>query len=143
MVIRELASEFHPLLMPLLYKMHSESGLSLPPLDEAKCLKSLGNSIVLVSEENQEITGMLALQIGEHWFSREKFIGDLVFYVDSDWRASQYAIKLLQKAKERATIEGLPLLLGVVDGKDVERKDMFYVRQGFKKAGGIYMWAPK
>jgi GNAT superfamily N-acetyltransferase len=122
--------------LPLLDKMHSESGLKLPAVDHTKVLESLINSVVFAVEDK----GIIALQEGEHWFSREKFIGDLVFYVDSDFRHMPIAVKLLREAQNYAKIRDLPLMLAVVDGNDIERKDAFYIRMGFQNAGGIYIW---
>jgi hypothetical protein len=35
-------------------------------------------------------------------------------------------------------MRGLPLLMAVVNGEDVERKDKFYARHGFTRIGGVY-----
>ena len=141
MDIKEIDKNLLGQLLPLLHKMHEESGLKLPAIDDAKVLKSLAScDVIFVAEDEGRYAGLIALAEGEHWFSKSRFMGDLVFYVDSDWRHMQIAVKLLQSAQNCAKMKGLPLMLAVVDGNDVERKDAFYRRRGFKNAGGIYVW---
>lgn len=128
-----------PLLLPMLKRMHMESGLDLPPLDEEKVLATLAYcSPVFVAFEGDTPIGVLALKEVEHWFSRDKFLGDLVFYVDSAYRNSRAGYYLLRSAREYAIMAGLPLMMAVVDANDVDRKDQFFQRLGFLRAGGVY-----
>jgi hypothetical protein len=36
-------------------------------------------------------------------------------------------------------MRGLPLLMAVVHGEDVARKDNFYERHGLARVGGVYL----
>ena len=86
-----------------------------------------------------EPVGILALTEGTHWYSNEKFLGDLVFYVAPSSRTSRIASHLLRSATQYATMRGLPLLMAVVHGEDVARKDNFYERHGLARVGGVYL----
>lgn len=88
--------------------------------------------------KGDKLCGVLALQEGEHWYSHSKFLGDLAFYVTPSARASRIASHLLRAAIDYATMRGLPLLMAVVNGEDVERKDKFYQRHGLVRVGGVY-----
>ena len=125
----------------LLLEMHHTSPMLLPPVAphkvEAALRQCLREGRVFVARRGR-IVGILALQAVEQWYSHEKFLGDLVFYVSPSSRVSRVASKLLRAATEYATMRELPLLMAVVHGEDVERKDQFYVRHGFSRVGGVY-----
>lgn len=130
-----------PSLVPLLKQMHETAPSPLPPLAPHKVLRALrdcisGGRIFMVRKG--EPVGILALTEGTHWYSNEKFLGDLVFYVAPSSRTSRIASHLLRSATQYATMRGLPLLMAVVHGEDVQRKDNFYARHGFSRIGGVY-----
>ena len=137
-VISEIEEGDFVKLVPLLTKMHAESALLLPPIDGEKTIRVLHGCVVFVSKLEGNINGLIALRQVEWWFSKESFIGDQIFYVDSE-RRGLAAQKLLNKAKEYATMCGLPLLMSTMDGVDVERKDAFYTRMHLKRVGGVFV----
>jgi ribosomal protein S18 acetylase RimI-like enzyme len=61
---------------------------------------------VLVSEENGKLTGVLAFVIFPHYFSGEKTAGELIWYVEPEYRQSFTAIALLRAAERLARKAG-------------------------------------
>ena len=131
-----------PDICSLLVEMHQDVPLRLPPLAPHKVVAALKNCLdtgrIFLGYKGGKLVGVLAVHDGEHWFSNEKFLGDLVFFVSPRGRTSRVASLLLRNATEYATMRGLPLLMAVVNGEDVERKDKFYARHGFTRIGGVY-----
>jgi len=131
-----------PAIGALLMQMHRTAPMKLPPVNphrvEASLRGCLQEGRIFLGLKVQRIVGVLALQECPHWYSNEKFLGDLVFYVDAGSRTSRIASHLLRAATEYATMRGLPLMMAVVHGEDVVRKDHFYARHGFQRVGGVY-----
>lgn len=131
-----------PAIGALLMQMHRTSPMQLPLVAPHKVEGALHDCLaegrIFVAHKGDRLVGVLALQEVEHWYSHGKFIGDLVFYVDAGARTSRVASHLLRAAAEYATMRGLPLLMAVVHGEDVVRKDNFYERHGFARVGGVY-----
>jgi L-amino acid N-acyltransferase YncA len=131
-----------PAIGGLLMQMHHTAPMKLPPVAphkvEAALRDCLKDGRIFVAHRGDKLVGVLALQEVEHWYSHGKFVGDLVFYVDAGARTSRIASRLLRAASDYATIRGLPLLMAVVHGEDIVRKDHFYARHGFARVGGVY-----
>lgn len=126
-------------IIDMLLEMHAECPLPLGTPSRSKIAGALSSCTKLVALDGDDyLAGILALREGEWWFSKERFIGDLVFYVRPSHRASRAAVLLLREAKKLAKMKDLPLFLGVMSGVDVERKDKLYARCGFTRVGGSY-----
>lgn len=120
--------------------MHEEVG-HLPPINPRKLLSSLlqcHREGRIFLGYRKELVGVLALQETTHWYSDHPFLADLVFFVKPSQRVSRVASHLLRAATEYATMRGIPLMMAVVHGEDVVRKDHFYARHGFQRVGGVY-----
>lgn len=131
-----------PAIGALLMQMHQTSPLPLPPVAphkvEASLRECLRHGKIFIATRESKVLGVLALQEGEHWYSTGRFLADLCFYVEAGSRTSRIASHLLRAASEYANIRGLPLLMAVVHGEDVVRKDNFYARHKFQRIGGVY-----
>ena len=92
-----------------------------------------------IAKKDGRIVGCMVLCYDQLWFSDETFLVDLAYYVDDKHRKSSLAVRLLDTAKKRARELGLPLHMSVTYGTDVERKEKFFIRQGFEKIGGNYL----
>lgn len=129
----------NPDVLRLLVRMHEESGLRLPPVNLGKVARALDKcSHIFVALSSGSVVGILALVRGEHWFSEREFLGDLVFYVAPEFRATRAAHMLLRLGKEAAIMEELPLMMAVVDGDDLDRKERFYEQCGLRKLGSVH-----
>ena len=92
-----------------------------------------------IAKEDRKIVGMLVLCYDSLWFSDSRYLVNLLYYVNDNHRKSSLAIRLLERGKKRAAELGLPLHMSVTYGTDVERKEKFFLRNGFKKIGGNYL----
>ncbi len=92
-----------------------------------------------LAKKDHTIVGCMVLCYDQLWFSDESFLVDLAYYVDEKHRKSSIALRLLKASKNRAEELGLPLHISVTYGTDVERKEKFFLRNGFKKIGGNYL----
>lgn len=143
MYVKIAVPEDVPKLMPLLCEMHASGGLNFPPIDGEKVAEAMfgvvkGGLLLLAMNKEDKPVGILALMQQEFWFSKFNYVADMVFYVDAKHRSSSAALKLIKAAREIAGKMGVPLLMSVLNGVDVERKENFYTKMGFKKVGGTY-----
>ena len=92
-----------------------------------------------IAKEEGKIVGCMVLCYDQLWFSNENFLVDIAYYIEEKHRKSSLAIKLLNTAKKKANELGLPLHISVTYGTDVERKEKFFLPQGFEKIGGNYL----
>ena len=126
----------------LLMEMQHHDKLGMPPINPIKMQEAIRDCIqngkVFVAKKEDDIVGILALKKGSHWFSDGTFLGDLVFFVSPRCRKSTLGSRLLRAASQYASISRLPLLMAVVSGEDVSRKDAFYSRHGFSRIGGVF-----
>ena len=97
--------------------------------------------IVLVAVEDGRIVGTIGGRQGLDWWSDEKYFGDLWFYVLKEARSSRTAISLVKRfVKEIKNLSpDIKIRLGHVFSGDCDRKDKFFERLGFKKAGSVFM----
>lgn len=92
-----------------------------------------------IAKKDGKIVGCMVLCYDQLWFSNETFLVDIAYYVDDKYRKSSLATRLLNASKKRAKELGLPLHISVTYGTDVERKEKFFLRNGFEKIGGNYL----
>ena len=88
---------------------------------------------------NNNIVGSIAGQKNTDWWADEEHIGDLWYYVIPDARKSTIAKKLLINFIKIVKEAKMKLRLGHVCSGDVGRKDKFYERHGFQRAGTVYV----
>ncbi len=73
------------------------------------------------------------------WWSTDEYLGDLWFYVFPEHRKSNIAIKLVKTFINYGKEVKLKIKLGSVYSGDLRRKDNFFNRLGFVKAGSLYL----
>jgi GNAT superfamily N-acetyltransferase len=145
MLIRRLEQSSRDVtdLLRLLMDMHGASKLALPPVDMGKVLKGIwecdSTGVIFVAEQDGSIVGAIGLVLAEPWFSSETLLYDKFFYVKREHRASNAGDDLLSAAKKYASILGKPLNINHWFGEDIDRKDVYFRRKGFQRAGGIYV----
>ena len=77
--------------------------------------------------------------VASDWWSEEKHLGDLWFYVTPEARKSNAAFELVREFKKVGQKADIPVRLGHVFSKDLERKDKFFQRLGLQKAGSVFL----
>ena len=129
----------------LLFKMHEETTIKPPKINSVKLIEKINylfhKGIVLVAEVDNKIVGSIAGQVTEDWWSDEKYVGDVWFYVFKDQRKSDVAKKLLQTYIKTSKDAKMKIRLGHLFSGDMDRKDKFFKRLGLAKAGSIFVEA--
>jgi len=129
-------------LILMIMKMHSESKNDIPTLNVAKVSDAvtgaIKNGLVYVALEEENLIGSIGGVISNDWFSEQKILGDLWFYVDNKHRSSNTAVKLIKQFISAGKKAKIKIRLGHIYFGDMERKDTFYKKLGFKLIGQIY-----
>ena len=129
----------------LLQMMHKETEIETPKINTAKMLDRINmllhKGVVLVAEKDKLIVGTIAGQVSQDWWTDEQHLADAWYYVAKDYRKSIIGKKLLQDFIKIAKEAKVKLRLGHIFSGDIKRKDKFYERMGFVKAGSVYMEA--
>ena len=129
----------------LLQMMHKETEIETPKINTAKMLDRINmllhKGVVLVAEKDKLIVGTIAGQVSQDWWTDEQHLADTWYYVRKDYRKSIIGKKLLQDFIKIAKVAKVKLRLGHIFSGDIKRKDKFYERMGFVKAGSVYMEA--
>ena len=129
----------------MLDTMYKETEFKVPKINSMKLISKINelvhNGLVFVSIKDNKIQGSIAGQICADWWSEEKYLGDVWFYVFKDQRKSDVAKKLIQAYIKTAKDAKMKIRLGHVFSGDIGRKDNFYKRLGFVNAGSIFVEA--
>tara|TARA_Y100000114_G_C11687458_1_gene291805 strand:+ start:356 stop:790 length:435 start_codon:yes stop_codon:yes gene_type:complete len=129
----------------MLDQMHKETEIEVPKINTLKLINKINdlvhNGLVFVCVKDNKIQGSIAGQICQDWWSEDKYIADTWFYVFKEQRKSDVAKKLLQTYIKTAKDVKLKIRLGHIFSGDLNRKDKFFERLGFVKAGSIFVEA--
>ena len=129
----------------MLDQMHKETEIEVPKINTLKLINKINdlvhNGLVFVCVKDNKIQGSIAGQICQDWWSEDKYIADTWFYVFKEQRKSNVAKKLLQTYIKTAKDVKLKIRLGHIFSGDLNRKDKFFERLGFVKAGSIFVEA--
>ena len=126
----------------MLQVMHSETIDGTSPIDSEKLTSAINNAlhrgVVVVAEIDNKIVGSIGGVETSDWWSSEKYLADLFFFVYKEHRKSTIAVKLIKSFMEIGKKANMKMKLGHVYSGDGDRKDKFYERLGFVKAGSLY-----
>jgi GNAT superfamily N-acetyltransferase len=126
----------------MLNVMHSETINSTSSIDSEKLTSAISNAlhrgVVLVFDVDGKIAGSIAGLETSDWWSSEKYLADMWFFVYKEHRKSNIASKLVKSFMQVAKEANVKIKLGHVYSGDGERKDKFYERLGLSKVGSLY-----
>ena len=126
----------------MLNVMHSETIEGTSPIDSEKLTSAINNAlhkgVVIVFDVNGKIAGSIAGVETSDWWSKEKYLADMWFFVYKEHRRSNIAAKLIKSFMRIAKEAQFKIKLGHVYSGDGERKDKFYERLGLYKVGSLY-----
>jgi len=127
----------------LLTNMHKQTTLDVPKINTQKMINKINEllhkGIILVAIQDNKIVGSIAGMPVTDWWSDESYLSDAWFYVLPESRKSDIAKKLITSFIKIAKEVKIKIRLGHVFSGDVSRKDLFYEKLGFVKAGSVYM----
>ena len=142
MIIRRATADDIPEIYELLSAMHDGVVIPIAPMSEGKVLHMIKHmiekGIVLLAVKDGKIVGSQAGKFSSDWWSEEKFFADIWFFVHPDSRKSQAAIKLVKCFIKIGKELKVKVKLGHVYSGDIDRKDEFFNRLGFVKAGSLF-----
>ena len=142
MIIRRAVPEDVSEIHKMLIDMYSRIEIPASPLSEKKVLdvmkSAMEKGIVIVAEVEGKIIGSLGGMANSDWWSEQKHLSDIWFYVSPDKRNSRAAVKLVKCFIKIGKEIKMKVKLGHYYSGDIERKDKFFDRLGFVKAGSLY-----
>tara|TARA_R110000824_G_scaffold262254_1_gene451012 strand:- start:2996 stop:3436 length:441 start_codon:yes stop_codon:yes gene_type:complete len=142
MIIRRALPEDVPEIHKMLIDMYSRIEISASPLSENKLLSviksAMEKGIVIIAEVKGKILGSLGGMVNSDWWSEEKHLSDIWFYVYPDERNSRAAVKLVKCFIKIGKEIKMKVKLGHYYSGDIDRKDKFFDRLGFVKTGSLY-----
>jgi|TARA_R110000868_G_scaffold93621_4_gene259032 hypothetical protein len=142
MIIRRAVPEDVSQIHKMLIDMYSRIEIPASPLSEKKVLdvvkSAMEKGIVIVAEVEGKIIGSLGGMANSDWWSEQKHLSDIWFYVSPDKRNSRAAVKLVKCFIKIGKEIKMKVKLGHYYSGDIERKDKFFDRLGFVKAGSLY-----
>ena len=101
-------------------------------------LEYIDKHFVIVAEDDNKIIGSIAMANCDTWYTDKAFYRTLWLFADQEKRNPQIAKSLLDFAREYAKIRNIPMILEIVQGKDMERKHQWATRQHLNYLGGTY-----
>jgi len=88
----------------MLQVMHSETIDGTSPIDSEKLTSAINNAlhrgVVVVAEIDNKIVGSIGGMETSDWWSSEKYLADLFFFVYKEHRKSTIAVKLIKSFME-------------------------------------------
>lgn len=134
-----------PVIVELGRRMHAESPrFSFFEFSEEKAVETtclaLSDGLLLVAEQDGGVVGMIAGLPGEHFFSRARYICDLVCYVLPDYRGTSIGSRLVRewdKVISEADLDLAESILGISTEVQPERTKELYERLGYRLSGYI------
>ena len=143
MRIRRAEQTDVPELYDMLTDMHSQTVLPVSPMKKDKVMNmiilAITRGVVYVATEKNKILGSIGGMSTSDWWSTDEYQGDRWFYVFPEHRKSNIAIKLVKTFINYGKEVKLKIKLGSVYSGDLRRKDNFFNRLGFVKAGSLYL----
>ncbi|MDB4345101.1 GNAT family N-acetyltransferase [bacterium] len=127
----------------MLIEMHNDAEIKLTSVNTEKLVnkinEALHQGVILIAQKDDKVVGSIGGMIVSDWWSDEKHLSDLWFYVSPSCRKSKAALLLSKGFIKIAKEAKLPVRLGHVFSGDVDRKDKFFERLGMNKAGSLYV----
>jgi GNAT superfamily N-acetyltransferase len=127
----------------MLNTMHKETELNVSTINTFKLVNKINEiihtGIVLVAIQDNKLVGSIGGTTSSDWWSEEKHLSDLWFYVYKDARKSGIAKNLITDFIKIGKEAKVKIRLGHIFSGDVDRKDKFYERLGLVKAGSTYV----
>ena len=126
----------------MLQVMHSEAIDGTSPVDSEKLTAAINSAlhtgVVVVAEIDGKIAGSIGGMQTTDWWSSEKYLADMFYFVYKEHRTSKIAVKLIKSFLKIAREAKIKTKLGHVYTGDGDRKDNFYERLGLSKVGSLY-----
>lgn len=124
----------------LLGLMHDENGIGDWSTERVKhaIANTINSGQVMLIHDGPVPIGTYGLQVQDWWYSKDRFVGDLWFYIHPDHRSLRIFRAMVSMARSYARGLDLPLLMGVVSLERPLAKTRLYRRFG-RPVGGMFL----
>ena len=118
-------------------------------------LQVIDKGFVVIAEAREkgkpaELVGAIGMSIIRDEWSDEWLMNNEWFYVLPDWRETDVSLAMIKMVEQfadengdPATGKGLPVIIGMMTGRDVMLKDELMSQLGYQYGGGNFVRAPK
>ena len=144
MIIRRAGVLDISAIIALLIEMHNGTDVPASKIHSEKMVNKITETIhrgigFVSLNDNNVIEGSIGGLVASDWWSDEKYLGDLWFYVNPEARKSNAAFELVRNFNRIGKEAKIPVGLGHVFSKDLERKDKLFDRLGLQNAGSVFL----
>lgn len=107
-------------------------------------MDSIAQGLVGVAKQSDKVVGVVVLGWwGWPWNRQVKWLVNMHWWVEPEYRSGGTAKKLLDWAKNKSDELQLPLRLEITyGGEDAGKLDTFIKRQGMEYTGGSFLYIP-
>ena len=109
-----------------------------------------GFVVVAETDNQKQIVAAMGMSIARDDWSDDWVMQNDWTYVLSTWRDTDVADQLIKaverfadKSGDPATGKGLPIIIGMMTGRDTDLKDKLMERKGYQYGGGNFVRAPR
>lgn len=131
-------------LYKLLCEMYSAVGLDMPRPVKNRIFEriraSVEDGVTFLAERNGEVVGALGVMHSPAWWSDQGPFVDTFFYVRPSARAGGTAKQLVREAERYVHSQNNKLVISLLTGVDLPRKEAFLERLGGKKIAAGYIF---
>lgn len=143
--VRKAVLADKPQIMGMCEENHRDNGqFSLSPRKVETMIDRAfngGGAIIGVVGKDQ-IEGMLALFIGQHWYTDDWCLEEIQNYVRPQFRKSTHAKDMINFGRRCSDELGIPLVIGVVSNERTRAKLELYRRILGEPCGGYFIHRP-
>jgi len=143
--VRRARPEDRETILSICVQNHGENGqFSYSPKkveDMVDKALNRGGAIIGTVGENK-IEGLILLIIGQHWYTDDWCLEEVMNYVLPDHRRSTHAKDMITFAKRCSDEIKIPLVIGVVSNERTKAKIELYRRQLGEPVGGYFIHRP-
>lgn len=132
-------------ILRICHQNHSENGqfkLSERKVEEMvnRAFANQGAIIGVVGKDRVE--GLIFLVIGQHWYTDDWCLEEIMNYVLPDYRRSTHAKDMIKFGMRCSDELAIPLVIGVVSNERTKAKVELYRRQLGEPVGGYFIHRP-
>lgn len=143
--VRKARPEDRDTILRICAQNHSENGqFGLSPRKvEAMVDRAFsGGGSIIGTVGSGRVEGLILLVIGQHWYTDDWCLEEVMNYVLPDYRRSTHAKDMIAFAKRCSDELAIPLVIGVVSNERTKAKIELYRRQLGEQVGGYFIHRP-
>ena len=143
--VRKARLEDRDTILKICVQNHSENGqfsYSAKKVESMVDRAFSGGGSIIGTVGNGRVEGLILLVIGQHWYTDDYCVEEVMNYVLPDYRRSTHAKDMIAFAKRCSDELSIPLVIGVVSNERTKAKIELYRRQLGEPVGGYFIHRP-